>query len=394
MPHIAMVSIPAPGHVNPSIEVIRELVARGHRVTYANDASWAEAVEATGAEFKPYRSTLPAAGNGADGDMIDHLTLFLDDAIAMLPQLREAYQNDRPDLFLYDIAAAPVRLLAEQWGIPAVQISPTYVAWDGYEQDMAPYVEQMRADPRGADYYRRFEQWLTGNGSSITDSAAFQGRPDRALVLIPRHMQPNADRVNDEVYTFAGPVLGDRADQGTWTRPADAGNVLLVSLGSAFTEHPEFYRRCVQAFGDLPGWHVVLQIGSKVAPSELGDVPANIEVHPWVPQLEILRRADAFLTHAGMGGSVEGLYCGTPMLVAPQAADQFGNADRLIELGVAAKIDTGSVTADQLRSEFLTLINDPGVRETSTRISKELHASSGAGYAAAVIEAELATPAE
>ena len=387
--HIAMVSIPFPGHVNPSIEVIRELVARGHRVTYANDPSWAGTVEATGAEFKPYRSTLVDGNDGSDGDTIDQLTLFLDDAVAMLPQLREAYENDRPDLFLHDIAGAPARLLAAHWGIPAVQISPTYVAWDGYEKEMAPMVDAMRADPRGAGYYRRFEQWLTGNGSPITDSIAFQGRPDRGLVLVPRVMQPNADRVDERIFTFVGPIFGDRADQGSWTRPADAGDVLLVSLGSAFTEHPDFYRRCAEAFGDLPGWHVVLQIGRHVDAGVLGPLPGNIEAHPWVPQLDVLRQAQAFLTHAGMGGSVEGLYCGTPMLVAPQAVDQFGNADTLVDLGVAHRIDTATITADELRSAFLTLVGDPAVRETSARISRELQENSGAGYAAALIEAEL-----
>jgi UDP:flavonoid glycosyltransferase YjiC (YdhE family) len=59
MAHIAMVSIPAPGHVNPSLEIIRELVNRGHRVTYANDAAWAETVRGVGAELVPYESTLP-----------------------------------------------------------------------------------------------------------------------------------------------------------------------------------------------------------------------------------------------------------------------------------------------------------------------------------------------
>jgi MGT family glycosyltransferase len=382
--HIAMVSIPFPGHVNPSIEVIRELATRGHRVTYANDPSWAAAVEAAGAEFKPYRSRLPA-GDDWGGDVIDHLTLFLDDAIAMLPQLRAAYEDDRPDLFLYDIAGAPARLLAEQWGIPSMQISPTFVAWDGYEQEMGPMIEQMRADPRGAAYYDRFERWLTDQKSSITDSAAFQGRPDRGLVLIPRAMQPFADRVDESVFRFAGPILGDRGDQGDWTRPADAGKVLLVSLGSTFTGHPGFYRNCVEAFAALPGWHIVLQIGKHVDAAVLGEVPGNVEVHPWVPQLRILRQADAFVTHGGMGGSVEGLWCGTPMLVAPQAADQFGNADQLVELGVARRIDT-AISAADLRETFQDLINDPGVRRASAAISRELKAGSGAGYAATLIE--------
>jgi MGT family glycosyltransferase len=112
--HIAMVSIPAPGHVNPSLEVIRELVARGHRVTYANDPAWAETVRAVGAEFVPYHSTLPFHRDEEwAGDDIDALTLFLDDAIAMLPQLLAVYDADRPDLFLYDIAGGPARMLAK-----------------------------------------------------------------------------------------------------------------------------------------------------------------------------------------------------------------------------------------------------------------------------------------
>lgn len=382
--HIAMVSIPFPGHVNPSIEVIRELVARGHRVTYANDLSWRDQIEATGAAFKGYTSTLPK-GNDWAGDSIDHLTLFLDDAIAMLPQLRGLFQNDRPDIFLYDIAGAPARLLAEEWSIPSMQLSPTYVAWNGYQEDMAPVVEQMHADPRGADYYSRFTQWLTEQKSSTTDSTTFMAHPDKGLVLIPREMQPNADRVDPEVFTFAGPILGARDDQGGWTRPATAASVLLVSLGSTFTDHPEFYRTCVKAFGDLPGWYTVLQIGTHVDPAVLGDVPDSVEVHTWIPQLRILRQADAFLTHGGMGGSVEGLHCGTPMLVAPQAADQFGNAEILAGLGVARQIGT-DITADELRRALLELVGDPDVRRTSAEISRRLQAGSGAGYAASIIE--------
>lgn len=36
---IAMVGVPVVSHVLPSLALIRELVARGHRVTYADDPS-------------------------------------------------------------------------------------------------------------------------------------------------------------------------------------------------------------------------------------------------------------------------------------------------------------------------------------------------------------------
>ncbi|WP_284045371.1 nucleotide disphospho-sugar-binding domain-containing protein [Paractinoplanes maris] len=405
-----MVSIPFHGHVNPSLEIVRELVRRGHRVTYANDPSFAGTVTAAGAELKPYRSTLPPAGTHGTLDPIDQLTMFLDDAIAMLPQLRDAYAEDRPDLFLYDIAGAPARLLGEQWGIPATQLSPTFVAWDGYEQEMAPMIEQMRADPRGAAYYRRFSTWLAANDSSTTDSMSFQGRPGRCLALIPRALQPNAHRVDPAVYDFVGPILGDHpavsskpsppvasepSQSGSethaisWTRPATAEKVLLVSLGSAFTDHPDFYRRCVAAFGSLPGWHTVLQIGRTVDPAELGDIPGSVEFHPWVPQVAVLEQADAFLTHAGMGGSSEGLWCGTPMIAAPQAADQFTNAEQLAALGVARVIDSATVTADELRDHLLGLTTDPAVLTRCQALKEQVRREGGATRAADLIEKML-----
>ena len=389
MAHIAMVSIPAHGHVNPGLDIVRTLVARGHRVTYANDPSFADVITRTGAELKPYRSTLPGPDEVWTGDPIAQLTLFLDDAIAMFPQLRAAYADDRPDLFLYDIAGAPARLLGEQWGIPAIQLSSTFVAWDGYEQEMAPAVEAMRADPRGADYYQRFTTWLAANGSSTTDSVAFQGRPARCLALVPRALQPHADRVDPAVYSFVGPALGDRSDQGCWTRPAAADKVLLVSLGSAFTRHPDFYRRCITAFGALPGWHTVLQIGRHVDPAALGAVPDSIEVHTWIPQLAILEQADAFLTHAGMGGSSEGLYCGIPMIAAPQAADQFANAEQLAALGVARIVDSATVTPDELRTALLQLTSDPAVSARCAGLRHQVREHGGAARAADLVEAEL-----
>lgn len=271
--HIAMFSIAAHGHVNPSLEVIRELVARGHRVTYAIPPAFAEKVARTGAEPKLWHSTLP--GPDADPEawgatLLDNVEPFLNDAIQALPQLVEAYEGDEPDLVLHDITAYPAPVLAHRWGVKAISLSPNLVAWTGYEEEVA---EPMWAEPkkteRGKAYYARFQAWLEENGIAEHPDS-FVGRPARSLVLIPKALQPNADRVDESRYTFVGACQGDRAAQGGWSRPAGAEKVLLVSLGSSFTKQPDFYRECVKAFGDLPGWHMVLQVGRHVDPAELG----------------------------------------------------------------------------------------------------------------------------
>ncbi|MFJ9682917.1 macrolide family glycosyltransferase [Streptomyces sp. NPDC101194] len=381
--HIAMVGIPVISHVLPSLEIIRELVARDHRVTYANGPAVADVITATGAEFVPYGSVLPGAGSSWPDDPMEAMGVFLDEAVQALPQLRAAYDHDRADLYLYDIGAYAARALAEAQGRPLMQLSPTYVAWNGYDQDVAAQLWQLP----GADAYRaRFTRWLNDCGASTTDMDAFGGRPAHTLATIPRAMQPHADQVDTDTVTFVGPCFGTRAADGGWTRPADAENVLLISLGSAFTHQPEFYRQCLAAFGDLPGWHVVLQIGKRTDPRELGDIPSNVEVHSWVQQLAVLEQADAFVTHAGMGGSSEGLFVGVPMIAVPQAADQFLNADTLVERGVARRIDTAEATAANLRAALTGLVTDPAVMRRSALLRAEVRAEGGTARAADLIE--------
>ncbi|MFD6418697.1 macrolide-inactivating glycosyltransferase [Streptomyces sp. NPDC060194] len=391
--HIAMFSIAAHGHVNPSLEIIRELVARGHRVTYAIPEAFAAKVAETGAEPKLWTSTLPTDDDpDAWGtELIDIIEPFLTDALQALPQQAAAYAGDEPDLVLYDFCAYPARVLAHRWDVPIVQLSPSLVAWEGYEEEVAaPLFDPLKQTPRGKAFYGTFAGWLAENGIGM-DVDRFMGRPDRCLVLIPEVFQPHADRVDREVYSFVGACSGQRAELGQWQPPAGDRKVLLVSLGSAFTKQPAFYRACIEAFADLPGWDVVLQIGKFVDPAELGEIPANVSVHSWVPQLAVLRRADAFVTHAGAGSSSEGLASATPMVAVPQAVDQFGNADMLQALGVARHLPMDEATPEALREAVLTLAGDPEVAARLAAIQAQMAAEGGAPRAADLIEAELRT---
>lgn len=392
--HIAMFSIAAHGHVNPSIEVIRELVARGHRVSYAIPASFADKVAETGATPVIWRSTLPTDDEPEawGTELIDHLEPFLEDAVQALPQLAAAFEGDEPDLVIHDITAYPAVVLARRWGVPDISLSPNLVAWTGYEEEVAaPMKEQLRATERGRAYYARFRAWLDENGIA-DDPDRVVGCPRRSIVLIPKALQPHADRVDESVYTFVGTCQADRgATQGTWRRPAAAEGkkVVLVSMGSTFTKLPAFYRACMDAFADLPDWHVVLQIGKFTDEAELGEIPANVEVHRWVPQLDILRQADAFITHAGAGGSQEGMATGTPMVAVPQAVDQFGNADTLQGLGIARHVPMDEADAPTLRDAVLSLTTDPEVAARAEAIRTQMAAEGGARQAADLIEAEL-----
>lgn len=384
MAHIAMFGVNAVSHTLPSVEILRELVARGHRVRVVNDPEQRELIERTGAELIECVSTLPKGE--WPHDPIGAMRLFLEDAIQGLEQVRAGFDREPADLYLADIGGYGARVLAEVHGTPFVQLSPTFVAWEGYAQEVG---DQVMALP-GADAYRAdFGAWLTHEGASTTDPEAFAGIPPRALALVPRAMQPHADRVDPERITFVGPCIGERTEQGSWSRPAGAHTVVLVSLGSSYTDQPEFYRRCVQAFGGRDGWHLVLQVGRRIDLDAVGELPPGVEVHRWVPQLAILREADLFVTHAGMGGCGEGLLTATPMIAVPQDVDQFANSDTLVDLGVARRIDTVDATAGALRSAVDALLHDHAVAARLAELAHAARIEGGTSRAADLIEAEL-----
>jgi MGT family glycosyltransferase len=150
----------------------------------------------------------------------------------------------------------------------------------------------------------------------------------------------------------------------------------LLSDNGVETDPDEFYGRPARA---------VVLIGQHVDVAELGAVPGNVEVHRWVPQFDILCRADAFLTHAGMGGSSEGMFTGTPMIAAPQATDQFDNADALVAAGVAVRVDSSTVSPDELRDALERVDAEP-VRTRSAELAAELRSAGGVDAAVRVIE--------
>ncbi len=382
--HIVMVGCTAPSHIYPSLGVLAELVRRGHRVSYVVGSPLAPLVAPTGAEVVEHPTIFPL-GEAAvwPDEPAEAMRVFLDEAIAIHPALIERFDDDRPDLVLYDIGGLGAPLLGLRYGVPAVQLSPTLVAWEGYEEDMASVLAPIRTSPSGVDYAATLAKWLASHGVSA-DPWEWLGHPAQVLSLIPRAMQPQADRVGSHV-RFVGPCLDPaRLADRSWTPPSSGRPVLLVSFGTAFTDQLDVYRACVSAFA--ADWHVVMSLGKHVSPASLGPLPSSVEVYESVPQLAVLEAASAFITHAGMGGATEALWFGVPTVAIPQAADQFGNAAQLEALGVGRHLPASSVTASSLREAVDEVTSSAAVASRLAELKAEIRGHGGVSFAADAVE--------
>ncbi|MEZ4518938.1 MAG: hypothetical protein R3C44_19670 [Chloroflexota bacterium] len=59
MAKIAYIGLPAHGHTNPTLPVMKELTKRGHTVLYYNAESFRDKVSPTGVDFRPYPDPMP-----------------------------------------------------------------------------------------------------------------------------------------------------------------------------------------------------------------------------------------------------------------------------------------------------------------------------------------------
>ena len=112
-------------------------------------------------------------------------------------------------------------------------------------------------------------------------------------------------------------------------------------------------------------------------------------MHCSVPQLAVLAVASAFITHAGMGGCTESLWFGVPTVAIPQAADQFGNAATLDQLGVGRHLPAEEVTAAALRSAVVSVAGSVDVAARLVEIRALVRKQGGVDRAADADESFL-----
>jgi MGT family glycosyltransferase len=115
-------------------------------------------------------------------------------------------------------------------------------------------------------------------------------------------------------------------------------------------------------------------------------VPDWVQLRDTVPQPAVLRVADAFFTHAGMGSCTEGLWYGVPMVAMPQAVDQPDNAARLQGIGAGVHLQAHLPEPAEIRQALLYVTSDPRVRLRLNGIREEIRAHGGPAHAADAVE--------
>jgi len=247
MARILFFSIPAHGHVNPTLPLVRELIARGHAVRYYNAETFREKIEASGAAFIPIDAFMPPAPDDlkkrAGKDFASLIEMAAHVTLAMEPTFAQEISSNPPDLIIADSVCLWGGLLAQKYRLPFVCSTTTFAFNQHTAKRMKQHPGEILRMILGMGRIEKKLSLLRENGFDAPNLPSLIGNDadTHTIVYTSRRFQPEADTFSDR-YAFVGPLVMQEYPRAARERP-----LCYVSLGTVLHDAPRFYRACIRA---------------------------------------------------------------------------------------------------------------------------------------------------
>ncbi len=308
----------------------------------------------------------------------------------------------RPDAILVDHLAFSATMALRAAGIPYADVVPGHprqlpVVGETYGVP-GDWPAAFRPDPAAMDDLRAVASGVAGRFTAAYNTAM-------------RHINPDADAV-DDAFAAHGPLVLFNYPRGlhpagrtpalpaahdflggaprheeppdavrAWLEDDPSRPVVMVSFGTFLSARGDVLRTVVDGLRNLD-IRVALATGSADR-GRLGELPAHWLVDAYLPQVSILGRASALVTHAGNNSVSEALAAGVPMLALPFSTDQFDGAAAIERAGVGLAMDPNAVGSHDVADAVRRLLETP--HPALDQLAAELTDRPGPGVARAAV---------
>ena len=384
MSRIVFFNIPAWGHTNPTVEVVRELSRRGHQVCYYSFEPFREKLEEAGAEVICCDSALPPQPKNLEKkvgkDFASLIEMVVDTTLALDQQVCDELIRFQPDVIVSDSVCFWGKLFAQKLEIPYVCSTTTFAFNQDTARLMKPKAGEMLCSLLGFPRIGRKIKELKQRGyqvNQVTD--LLQNDNDtRTIVYTSRDFQPMADTFSEN-YAFVGPSLPENS---AFVKQTNARPLVYVSLGTVMHDRKKFCRNCVDALKKLDV-DAIVSVGTQENLAAMGGLPSNIRAEIRVDQLAVLQQADVFLTHCGMNSVSEAIWYGVPMVLNPQQSEEATVANRAAELGLGVLLEDERPAA--IQKAIMQILNEPAYSAKTNDLRQTFIQAGGAVRAAEYI---------
>jgi zeaxanthin glucosyltransferase len=419
MARLGAFCFPGSGHINPMTALCRALEMRGHSVVLFGIADTEQRVRAAGIEFfqigaKDYPPGTLKALDDRLGQLSGMAAMrFTLDRVKNTARMTfrdspSAIREARLDALLIDETDMS-GTVAEHLGIPFVSIAivppfldddgvpPFYFGWPAgwdwlsrFRNRMARHLLTMMTKPFAKLLNAQRAEWGLKPVLRPTDSLSRIAQ----VAQLPRALEFESARRLDILH-YTGPWVNaaqrppvafpwERLEEEARGRP-----LVFASLGTLQNGMEPVFRTIAEACAGLP-MQLVLSLGGGMEAEQLGKLAGDPLVVRFAPQLELIKRAQVVITHAGINTALETMREGVPLVMIPLGNDQPGVAARVAARGAGVVVPRGKLNADRLRRAAQLVLDEPSYRERAQELGRTLREIDGPAMAAEIIESALA----
>lgn len=406
---IAIFTVGSHGDINPYLAVARELIRRGHSVGFYATAYFADDARESGVDFHPLNADLNVEDLMRDPDLMHRFKggprvfeLLYDGIPEMLASTRREISDHRPSAILAHQITFGARWAAQEASVPVAIGALSPMMWINPRDPVRFFQTRPGALARAAAiaatpvmkvaaswlFFRRFNDIRRAHGFAPLDepmAAEFSGG-DINLGLWSPHLRPayEGDPADSHVcgFTWHDRSHAQTLDPALESFLLDGEPPIVFTLGTAAVHTAgDFYHLAIDAARRLNRRAVLLTGRAAYAPPP-GDIPRGMITVPYAPYSLLLPRCAASIHHGGIGSTAQALRSGRPMVVVPHAHDQFNNAVRAHELGVASIVPRHRLNARRLADAIARITDRPEVDQNAAAIASRIAAEDGAKAAA------------
>ena len=411
------------GPTNNCAGIGQVLRARGHRVLFILEESFAGTLEAKGFDERLMRVGPPPAEPEVPGQFwidfirdtspvfrkptIEQLGEFvaptfqalIDGAKYVQPRLVEIFDELAPDVIVEDnVVAFPALAGSGRPWVRIVSCNPVEVKDPAVPPFSSGYpVADRNAWPAFLDEVHRThaEMWADFDvfcrehgdhglrygpvGPDFTSESPW-------LNLYSYPAEVDYERARPLARTWHRLDSTVRAPETTWTLPEHLrerdGALIYLSLGSLGSADVGLMQRLVDLLATTEH-RVIVSKGPLADQITLHDNQTGEAV---LPQPAILSHVDLVITHGGNNTVTEAFHHGKPMIVLPLFWDQVDNAQRVDEMGFGRRLATYDFRDEELTDAIDELLADGGLAARLAAMSARIQASHGTVRAADLIE--------
>ena len=414
MKHFGIISPPVSGHIHPFAALGRELIARGHRVTYLQMVDLEDKIRSEEIDFQPIgltdhpRGSLPQSLSQL-GQLKGFPALrFTINAVARTSVMvcrdaPDAIRRAGIDALLVDQMEPAGGAVAEHLGLPFITVCnalainrdpvapPPFTDWT--------YRDSPWARLRNTVGYAASD-WLTRPIANVVaeyrrkwNLPALRSPDDSFSKLAQICQMPRAldfPRVDLPAhFHYVGPLRRRRRATVPfpWER-LDGRPLVYASLGTLQNSREAVFRCFAEACAPL-NVQLVISHGGGLSDEQVTGLPGHPLVVAYAPQEELLARAQLTITHAGLNTVLDSLANSVPLITVPITYEQPAIARRVEWTGSGLSIALSRLAPTRLRQMAEKVISG-NYRDAAARIGQAIVEGGGVSVAADRVETAAA----